>query len=379
MPFQRTRPELVLDAKARDALEVMSRSRTERLSRVERARMLLAYADGMTVSAIARGMHTNRPKVERCIDKALQMGVVACLDDLPRKGREPSIPADARAWVVSLATKKPKELGYSYELWTTRLLAEHVRCHCEAEGHPSLRKLARGTVTKILKEHPVQPHKIEYYLERRDPDFEPKMRQVLHVYKEVELLRKSGAAEDDLVAYLCVDEKPGIQALEELAPDLPPVPGEHPCWDRDHQYKRHGTMSLLAGIDLLTGHLHGLVVDRHRSREFIAFLKILDAHYPEEASIRVILDNHSAHTSKETRHYLASAPNRFDFIFTPTHGSWLNLIEAFFGKMAKTMLRGIRVSSKDELKERIDRYFHEINQAPVVFRWRYKLDEVSVA
>jgi transposase len=357
----------------------MARSRTERLSRVERARILLAYAAGQCVSVIAREMHTNRPRVERCIDKALQMGVLVSLDDLPRKGREPSIPVEARAWVVSLATQKPKDLGYSYEFWTTRLLAEHVRRHCETQGHPSLRKLARGTVTKILKEHPVRPHKVEYYLERRDPDFEPKMRQVLHVYKQVELLKASGEAGDDLVAYLSFDEKPGIQALENLAPDRPPIPGEHPAWSRDHQYRRHGTLTLMAGIDLLTGYVHGLVVDRHRSREFIAFLQRLDAYYPEDTRLRVVLDNHSAHTSQETRRYLSTVPNRFDFIFTPTHGSWLNLIEAFFGKMAKTMLRGIRVRSKAELVERLGQYLDEINQAPVVFRWRYKLDEVTAA
>jgi len=135
----------------------------------------------------------------------------------------------------------------------------------------------------------------------------------------------------------------------------------------------------MAGIDLLSGHVHGQVVDRHRSQEFIAFLKLLDANYPADKTIRVILDNHSAHLSKETRSYLTTAPNRFEFIFTPKHGSWLNLIEAFFGKMARTMLRGMRVASKEELKERIEKYLTELNEAPVIFRWKWGLDALAVA
>jgi len=120
------------------------------------------------------------------------------------------------------------------------------------------------------------------------------------------------------------------------------------------------------------------VVDRHRSREFVAFLKRLDEHYPPSARIRLILDNPGAHLSRETQAYLASVPNRFQFIFTPKHGSWLNLIETFFSKMARTMLRGIRVASKRELKEPIERYLGEVNAAPVIHRWKYGLESLSV-
>lgn len=142
---------------------------------------------------------------------------------------------------------------------------------------------------------------------------------------------------------------------------------------------RFGTTSLLASIDLLTGQVHGTVADRHRSAEFIDHLKMLHAYYPEDITIRIILDNHSAHISKETRRYLATVPNRFEFTFTPKHGSWLNLIESFFAKMAKTFLRGLRVDSKEELKMRIKKWFSEINEDPIVFRWRYGLDSISVA
>jgi len=214
-------------------------------------------------------------------------------------------------------------------------------------------------------------------LERRDPDFDAKMEQVLYVYKEVEMLRNSDH-KDYSVAILSYDEKPGIQAIDNTAPDLAPVPGEKPCFARDHEYVRHGTVSLTAGIDLLNGNIHGIVVDRHRSSEFIQFLKMIDMKYQKKSKIRIVLDNHSAHLSKETRVYLSSVPNRFEFIFTPKHGSWLNIIESFFGKMARTMLRGIRVHSKEELKERILKYLDEVNSDPVVFRWKYKMDTLSV-
>jgi transposase len=128
----------------------------------------------------------------------------------------------------------------------------------------------------------------------------------------------------------------------------------------------------------LSGEVLGLLHKQHRSAEFIEFLKLADAHYPAGARIRIVLDSHSAHISRQTRSFLATLPSRFEFIFTPKHGSWLNLIESFFGKMAKTLLRGIRVASAGELKARIDLYLREVNETPVVFRWKYKLETPSV-
>jgi transposase len=147
---------------------------------------------------------------------------------------------------------------------------------------------------------------------------------------------------------------------------------------RDHEYKRHGTVSLLAGIDLLTGKVHALVRDRHRSREFIEFLKLLDAAYPARTAIKLILDNHSAHISKETRTWLAARPaGRFEFTFTPTHGFWLNLTEGFFSKFARSVLRHIRVTSKQELKERIMAGIADVNRYPVIHTWSYKLADAA--
>ncbi len=379
MPFVSHRAPLKLSAGEVEMLATLSQSRTESAGRVQRASILLRYHASETISEIARSMGTNRPRVERCVNKALEFGVGQALADLPGRGRRPTMTPEARAWVVSLACQKPKNLGYAQELWTTRLLAQHIRKHATAAGHPSLSRLGRGTVSKVLSANQVQPHRIQYYLERRDPEFDAKMVQVLHVYREVEIWREKAVPPPDLVAVLSYDEKPGIQAIENTAPDLPPVSGKHATIGRDHEYIRHGTVSLLAGIDLLTGEVLGLVRKRHRSAEFIEFLELADAHYPAGARIRIVLDNHSAHISRQTRTFLATLPNRFEFTFTPKHGSWLNLIESFFGKMAKTLLRGIRVASTDELTTRIDLYLKEINEAPVVFRWKYKLDNLSVA
>ena len=381
MAIKRRRAKLVLDDEVLKELKAVSQSYMAPAAHVERAEVLLGYAGGETVSSIARRLGTNRPKVERTIDRALRFGARTALDDLPRSGRPRAITEEARAWLVALACKKPKELGYAEELWTMARLAGHIRSHCEEAGHPSLSRLGRGTVSKLLSENELRPHKIRYYLERRDPDFDRKMAEVLHVYREVRMLRaeQEAGSEPGLVAILSYDEKPGIQAIENTGPDLPPIPGRYPEVGRDHEYKRHGTLSLLCGIDLLTGDLLGRVEERHRSREFVAWLQDVHAHYPETWKIRIILDNHSAHISKETRAYLATVPNRFDFTFTPTHGSWLNLIEVFFSKLARTMLRGIRVKSKAELKSRIEAYLTELNQTPVIFRWKYGLEETNVA
>ena len=209
-----------------------------------------------------------------------------------------------------------------------------------------------------------------YYLERRDPDFEQKMADVLCVYKEVNLQNETMQQDKISVITVSVDEKPGVQAIKNIAPDIMPEPGKQSRLMRDYEYKRLGTLSVLAALDLHDGHVIAQVHDKHRSCEFVSLLKELDTYYPAESCIRIILDNHSAHISKETMRYLASRPGRFLYVHTPKHGSWLNLVETLFGKMARTFLKNIRVNSKQELKERILLGIREINASPVVHRWK---------
>src|SRR5271166_2912049 len=343
---------LPTDAEQRQRLQEISRSRTEPTSRVERARIILAYLQDPSAYAVARTMGVTQQTVTRCLERAAELGVIEALDDRPRAGRDPVITAAAKTWLVALACRKAKELGYPHELRTTRLLAAHAG--------------------------------VRYYLEQRDPEFEPKMAEILCVYRQVAMLRSQAERGDSQdqdsggggsLAIVSYDEKPGIQAIGTTAPDRPPLPGKSPTVMRDHEYKRHGTLTLMAGIDLLTGHVHALVRERHRSREFIEFLKLLDAAYPADTAIEVILDNHSAHVSRETTTWLAAQPiGRFTFTFTPTHGSWLNLIEGFFSKLARSVLRHIRVTSKHELRERLMAFISDINREPVVHTWRYKID-----
>ncbi|WAH37037.1 IS630 family transposase [Alicyclobacillus dauci] len=374
MGNRRRKPMLVLSEEERSLLQKVSQSRTEQVRRVERAKILLQLESGASAQAVAKTLDTNAVKVHRCLNKALQFGISTALDDLPRSGRPPEITPEAQAWIISLACQKPKDLGYSYELWTIRLLAKHIQEHAVSAGHECASRISAGTISKMLSANDIKPHKVRYYLEKRDPDFDEKMAQVLCVYQQVQFMLDEEENAFYTTTTVSYDEKPGIQAIGNTAPDLPPQPGQHSSVGRDHEYVRYGTLSLLAGIDLITGEVIGSLEDRHRSREFVAFLKKLDAHYPLEWKIQMILDNHSAHTSKETQAYLETVPNRFVFVFTPKHASWLNIIESFFAKMTKSMLRHIRVSSKEELRQRIEMYLHEVNQSPVQFHWRYGLE-----
>jgi hypothetical protein len=374
--------ELSLGVEDRVRLEAIAQSRTEPAGRVERARILLGYREEPSFFAVARALRLHHQTVQRCVERAVVEGPMAALDDRPRSGRAPIITLEAKAWLASLACRKAKELGYPHELWTTRLLAGHAREHGPAEGHACFAKLAQGTVCKILGRDEVKPHKVRYYVECRDPDFDAKMAGVLDVYREVQSIKTAAAVAksepSDAVAIISYDEKPGIQAIATTSPDLPPVPGQYASFTRDYEYKRHGTVSLLAGIDLVSGKIHALVSNRHRSREFIEFLKLADAAYPAHTAIKVILDNHSAHTSKETRAWLAAQPaHRFEFTFTPKHGSWLNLVEGFFSKLSRSVLRHIRVVSKQELKDRIMQAMDYFNQHPVAHTWSYRLENAA--
>ena len=367
-----TRSRLVLTDEEKSHLDQLRQSKTAPFRDVQRAQILWRYHAGETVSQIARALKMTRKSVLKWIDKTLQIGAKVGMKDTPHKPREAVITDDAKAWVVSLACSKPKQLGYAAELWTRSALARYVRQNAIQAGYPALAKAAKATVQRILDAQALRPHKVTFYLERRDPNFLSKMKDVLLVYQEVALQNEvilSGAPQP-LVITVSVDEKPGVQAIGNTAEDLPPVAGKYPTTARDHHYIRFGTWSILAALDLHNGHVTARVEERHRSVEFIALLQDLDAHYPPACTIRLVLDNHSSNISKETRAYLATRPNRFKYVLTPTHGSWLNIVETLFGKMTRTFLRQIRVKSKEELKERIPLGIAEINAMPVVHRWK---------
>ena len=318
LPYSITIPD-----EERTYLLTLIKARTIQSQIVDRARMLLWKSEGKTDKSIADGLGVSVNTVRRCVDRYLNSDINLAIFDDERSGRPVEITDDAKSWIVSVACQKPCDLGYSAELWTLAALHKHIQTHAEEAGYPRLKTVTKPWLQKYLKKMDLKPFKIKYYLERKDPDFDNKMHEVLLVYKQVEM-----------------------------------------------QFDDNGEIIIPDAIPLIS--------KSHKSSDFIEFLKILDAKYPEGDTIQLILDNHSAHKSKETQQYLATLPeDRFVFVFTPTHASWLNMIESFFSKMTKQMLKGIRVSSTDELSERIYRYFDEINADPVVYHWTYKMDEIK--
>lgn len=364
-----TLEKIALTPEENKQLLQISRSRSHPIRMIQRAKILLHFAEGNTIEAVAKLVQVSRPTVYKCIKKVLAGGVEVALKDYHHSPKSPIITEEAKAWVVHIACTKPKDLGFAAEIWTQSALAKYARETGSKEGHTCLSRANKATIHRILKSHSLKPHKIRYYLEKKDPNFKEKMHEVLLVYKEVnELLEDQEKLNSGKIITVSVDEKPGIQALKNIAPDLLPNKA-HGQIGRDYEYKRLGTLSILGALDLQTGHIIAQVHERHRSFEFISLLEELDNYYPKDVTIRIILDNHSAHVSKETMKYLQSKPNRFKYVHTPKHGSWLNLVEGLFSKMARSFLKHIRVDSLDELRERILKGIEEINKEPVVHRW----------
>lgn len=371
-----------LSNEEREYLKLQTRARTIQAQTVTRARILLLRADSVSIDAIADKVGLNRCSVMLCLKKFKEGGIENALFDAPGRGRNAEITDEEKAWIINIACQKPIDFGYAAETWTYAKLTSHINKTAEAAGYTRLSTIHKSTVNTILDEADIKPHKITYYCENRDPDFDSKMHNVLLVYKQLEMqFDESGKliiSEDTPIHVLSYDEKPGIQAIATTSDDLMPDE-KHSTINRDYEYKRLGTLSLLAAIDLQTGEAIPLVRDKHSSMEYIEFLKLLDDKYPKGDKLRIVLDNLKVHTSEATRKYLATVPGRFEFVFTPKHGSWLNMVEGFFSKMTRQMLRGIRVKSKEELTNRIYRYFAEINEEPIVFHWKYNLDDIDVS
>lgn len=373
---------ITLSSEDRAFLEEQTHARAIQAQTVIRAKILLLKADGISIDAIADKVDLNRKSVMLCINKYLEGGVENALYDAPGRGRNAEITDDEKTWIINIACQKPKDLGYSAEVWTRALLTKHINKYAEKAGHMRLSTISQSKVRTILEEAEIRPNKITYYCENRDPDFDQKMHNVLLVYKQLSMQFDEDGNflsyfdDGQEVHVLSYDEKPGIQAIANTTENLPPDE-KHKTISRDYEYKRLGTVSLLAGIDLQTGKAFPLVREKHSSKEYVEFLQLLNSKYPKKDRIRLVLDNLKVHSSKETRDYLATVPGRFEFVFTPKHGSWLNLVEGFFSKLTRQSLKGIRVKSVEELTQRIYKYFDEVNADPVVYHWKYKLDEID--
>jgi transposase len=347
-----------------------------------RAKVLLLKSEGLSNESIADKLDITVPTVRLCLQKHKDSGIQSALEDYSGRGRKAEIFDDSKLWVINIACQKPTAFGLSAELWYPTSLTKYINSIANKEGHPRMATISVSSVRKILREAQLNPHKVTYYCEKRDPDFDSKMHDILVIYKQLEFrFDEDGnfipfSDDEEVVHTLSFDEKPGIQAIATTSEDKLPIigTGKTSTIMRDYEYKRLGTLSLLAVIDLLTGEAIPLVSETHKSCDFVSFLKILDNKYPKNVKLRLILDNHSAHTSAETQEYLNTVSGRFEFVFTPTHGSWLNMVEGFFSKITRQMLTGIRVNSKEELAERIYRYFDEVNAIPVPYKWKYRMD-----
>ena len=289
--------------------------------------------------------------IYRCVDQALAANVQMGLKDKYHRPHEPEIADAATVWVLNVVCTQPKDHGLAAEWWPISALAGFVSDSARAAGFDRLANACKNTMRRIFNESDIKPHKTRYFVEKRDREFDRKLQQVLTVHRDVSIYSERAVhdARPNAKYTVSVGKKPGVQAIEKGAPDLPPVRGKPQAVGQDCEYVRRGTVSILAGIDLHSGQIFGNVEDRHRSVEFSALLKPLDEHCPQEAIIRVVLYDHSAHISKATTAYLATRPGRFEYVHTPKQGSWINLIECVFSNLARTFLRHIRVKSVDEL------------------------------
>ena len=366
----------------REELEGIARTRTEMARRVDRARMLLAKAGGESAASMAARLGVDPNTVKLCVRRYRDGGLGAALADAPGRGRPRSIGDGDRAWVVDVARARPADLGHAAETWTREALARHVRGHAGEAGHPALPGASKATVHRILDAAEPRPDRVTYYCERRDPDFGRKMHEVLVVYQQLSFRFDEDGnllpweEEGPEARVVSADEKPGIQALSPTGEDPGPTPGVRGgAVTRDHEYRRRGTPALLAGIDLQNGTVEGVVRERHRSRESVGLPGALDAKYPEGHVIRLVPGDHPVRRPGETRAWLEGHPGRFEMVPAPTHGSWPDVIEGFFGKMSRQMLRGIRVESLDEPGERIEPCLREADARPVPHRWTWGIGE----
>lgn len=314
---------------------------------VARARAILGLADRQRPSVVARQLAVSRNQVHRWVQRYLAGGVEALLTDAPRPGGQvPLSPAQVAAIVTATLTTRPAAATH----WSTRAMAK-------------AQAVSEKTVRRIWHQHGLQPHRVESFKFSKDPHFVEKLRDVVGLYLNP----------PDRAVVFCVDAKPNIQALDRTRPVLPLQPGLPER--QTHDYRRHGTTTLFAALRVLDGVVIGECRARQRAREFVAFLKRLDAVTDPAMALHLILDNASAHKSATTQRWLARHP-RFHVHFTPTSSSWLNLVERWFAEITRKRIRRGTFDSVPALQTAIHDYLDHYNQAPRPFTWTKDADTI---
>ena len=309
-----------------------------------RVRVVLRAAEGASETSIAARVRVSRPTVLdwRGLD---EVEGIAGLDDDPRSGRPRTI--DHRRIVAVTLAPPPKKYGVTH--WSSRLLGTHLG-------------ISNGTVAKAWRDYGVQPWRLETFKFSTDPELVGKVTDVVGLY----------LAPPDNAIVLCVDEKSQIQALDRTAPMLPLAPGLPAR--RTHDYKRHGTSTLFAALEIATGKVTGACKPRHRHQEFLTFLRQVARAYPA-GELHLVMDNYATHKRVEIRNWLAANP-RIHVHFTPTSGSWLNLVEVWFGLIERQAIHSGTFSSVKDLNAKIRAFIDGWNDRCHPFVWTKTAEEV---
>jgi transposase len=319
---------------------------------VERARIVLLAADGVPGLEIADRVGCSEPTVIRWRSRFAAQGL-AGLGDAPRPGKPPTIPQSVRDEILSITlTEPPVELGITH--WSSRLLAQRLRRQRTPVSH--------ATVARVWKQFGIKPHRFGTFKFSTDPELEAKVRDIVGLYLDP----------PDKAVVLCVDEKSQIQALDRTAPILPLRPGLPAS--ATHDYVRHGTTTLFAALEVATGKVTDACFDRHRHQEFLRFLKQVAKAYPRR-QLHVVADNYAAHKHPRVRSWLAKNP-RISMHFTPTSGSWMNLVEVFFGIITRQAIRRGTFTSVADLETAIGVYIDAWNDRCEPFRWVKDADTI---
>lgn len=338
---------ITLTEEEEKTLAKWSRGRSTPSRLVLRARIVLHAAEGMTNAAIAEKLDTDRECVGRWRKRFASERIAGIERDAPRSGRKKSIPAATVKKVIYLVTSKtPPHATH----WSTRSLARAVG-------------ISFKSVHRILQSQQLKPHRVRTFKVSNDPHFVEKVTDIIGLYLS--------PPEHALV--LCADEKSQIQALDRTQRPLPLKKGR--AKTATHDYRRNGTTTLFAAIELITGNVVSQCMPRHRHQEWLKFLRRIDEEMPPELDLHLIVDNYATHKHPKVRNWLARHP-RFHMHFTPTSASWLNLIERFFGELTdKRIRRGTFLNVPDLIKA-IDDYIAHHNNFPSTFTWTAKVDDV---
>lgn len=332
----------------RSELERLVRSRTTEQRVVERARIVLASADGLKNAEICASVGVSHPTVTRWLDRYEKLGIAGLLEDLPRPGRPKAISPETEAEVIRLTQQAPPAGEGTH--WSTRLLAP-------------VTGVSHSSVARIWKAHGLQPHRTRTFKLSKDPRFVEKLHDVVGLY----------LAPPERAVVFSVDAKTQIQALDRTQPGLPLKKGR--AGTMTHDYKRHGTTTLFAALNVASGEIMAECTARQRHQEFLRFAKKVVSGVEPELDVHFILDNSSVHKAPAVKEWLAKNP-RVHFHFTPTSSSWLNLIERFFGELTQRQIRRLAVTSVDELIAAITAYIENRNRKPKPFVWSASVQQI---